>query len=70
MPSVANPLPGTTAYLATPENHEKFQIKGTDLIPLIKERNRAIEAAAEKSEKGNPVIARTEILSSEQPSEN
>ena len=61
---------GTPVYLATPENHEKFPEKGTDLIPLIKERNRAFEAAAEKSERGNTVIARTEILPSEQSSEN
>ena len=57
--------PGTTIYLATPENHDKFEIKGADLIPLIKERNRIFEAKAEKSEKENSIIARTEILSSE-----
>ncbi len=57
--------PGTAIYLATPENHDRFEIKGADLIPLIKERNRAFEARAEKDGKQKNIIARTEILPSE-----
>jgi HlyD family secretion protein len=40
--------PGESIYLATPENPEKFRLAGNDLIPIIKERERARKAENEK----------------------
>lgn len=33
--------PGTSVYVMEPENHENFKTSGKELIPIIKERNKA-----------------------------
>ncbi|MBA4323052.1 MAG: RND transporter, partial [Odoribacter sp.] len=43
--------PGTAIYLARPENTGKFRLKGEELIPVIKERDRARRAENEKYRK-------------------
>lgn len=40
--------PGESIYLATPENPERFRLAGSDLIPIIKEREKAKKAENEK----------------------
>jgi HlyD family secretion protein len=39
--------PGTSVYVMEPENHEKFKLSGQELIPIIKERNKAKIARAD-----------------------
>ena len=43
--------PGVSIYLATPENPLKFKLAGNDLIPVIKEREKARKAENEKYRK-------------------
>jgi len=38
--------PGTSVYVIEPENHGNFKISGEELIPLIKERNKARQLSA------------------------
>jgi HlyD family secretion protein len=40
--------PGENVYIVVPENPEKFQLEGTDLIPVIREREYARRAENEK----------------------
>jgi multidrug efflux pump subunit AcrA (membrane-fusion protein) len=47
--------PGESIYLATPENPEKFRLAGNDLIPIIKDRDRARKAENEKYRSLGPV---------------
>jgi HlyD family secretion protein len=47
---------GTPVYLTTPENSEKFSLAGTDLIPVIRERNNAGRIESDK------VMGETEII--------
>lgn len=56
---------GKSVYLSTPENSGKFTMSGFDLIPVIKERNKARKAEFEKTVKESKVIAGT----SKSPSE-
>jgi HlyD family secretion protein len=43
--------PGQTIFLATPENPEKFRLTGDELIPVIRDRERARRAENEKYKK-------------------
>jgi HlyD family secretion protein len=47
--------PGTRIYLETPENPEKFKLTGIELIPVIKEREKAKKAENDKY-RNNPEI--------------
>jgi HlyD family secretion protein len=40
--------PGTTIFLNEPEEHDKFRLTGKELIPVIRERERARRAVNEK----------------------
>ena len=53
--------PGTTVWLRTPDNPEKFRLTGSDLIPLIKERDKSrrmelasdVESESEKARRAS-----------------
>jgi len=53
--------PGTTVWLRTPDNPEKFRLTGSDLIPLIKERDKTrrmelasdVESESEKASRAS-----------------
>jgi len=49
--------PGTTVYLEVPEKSEKFELAGADLIPEIRERNKARRAEFEPAVKEPKTIA-------------
>jgi HlyD family secretion protein len=54
--------PGARIYLASPEKQEKYKLAGNDLIPVIKERERARRAENEKFRKSSSDIEKEKTI--------
>lgn len=57
--------PGSSVYITEPENHEKFKLIGTELIPVIKERARIKRIENEKYVKPTEPVKPSTPLSGE-----
>ena len=52
---------GTSVWLTTPKNPDKFNLAGNELIPIIKEREKAKKLAIESFRKVNVLITQSNI---------
>jgi RND family efflux transporter MFP subunit len=56
--------PGTSVWLATPKNPDKFMIAGSDLIPVIRERGNARKLEMQNMSRGNVLITQSGLKAS------